>query len=95
MQQITKQVNRHMVLHDPVMVVATLEQDEQVAAAPELHHFISSTRRSSVNIFEFVKQRQSDPATKGFISKLQDHLLGRLLSHQFDGDGYGNFTDDD
>ena len=30
-----------------------------------------------------------------FIPKLQDHLLGRLLRRDFDGDTHGEFTDTD
>jgi hypothetical protein len=29
-----------------------------------------------------------------FICKLQDHLLGRILNLQFDGDTHGSFTDE-
>ncbi|KAJ3816221.1 hypothetical protein F5880DRAFT_1619609 [Lentinula raphanica] len=36
-----------------------------------------------------------DPAAKGFWPKLQDHLLGRLMKREFDGDIHENFTDED
>ncbi len=32
---------------------------------------------------------------QGFISKLQDHLLGRIRGHEFDGDTHTSFSDDE
>src|SRR5438270_12664897 len=39
--------------------------------------------------------RNSTAAFKKFLPKLQEHLLGRLLSRQFDGDMHEEFTDSD
>ncbi|KAJ3967322.1 hypothetical protein EV361DRAFT_871713 [Lentinula raphanica] len=36
-----------------------------------------------------------DPAAKHFWPKLQDHLLGRLMEREFDGDTHETFTDED
>ncbi|KAJ3768912.1 hypothetical protein FB446DRAFT_706633 [Lentinula raphanica] len=36
-----------------------------------------------------------DPAAKEFWPKLQDHLLGRLMNREFDGDTHESFTDED
>jgi hypothetical protein len=32
---------------------------------------------------------------QGFIRNLKDHLLGRLLGREYDGDAYGEFSDED
>jgi hypothetical protein len=37
----------------------------------------------------------STAAFKKFLPKLQEHLLGWLLSRQFDGDMHEEFTDSD
>jgi hypothetical protein len=39
--------------------------------------------------------RNSTAAFKNFLPKLQDHLLGRLIGREFDGDMHEEFTDSD
>ncbi|KAJ7353103.1 hypothetical protein DFH08DRAFT_59801 [Mycena albidolilacea] len=50
-------------------------------------------RRYPVDVYQFT--RRSDPATLRFESKLREHLLGRLLNRDFDGDTHETFTEDD
>jgi hypothetical protein len=60
-------------------------------------YHMSNSRNDPVNIYSFVRENQDDPAFKGFMPKLKDHILGRLLERDYEGDMYGNseFTDDE
>ncbi|KAJ7053674.1 hypothetical protein C8F01DRAFT_1329290 [Mycena amicta] len=73
-----------------------LQFDDPFAArVSDLHHSISSERRKPIDIFELSGPTQRDPALKDFVSKLKDHLLGRILGRDFDGDDHDDFTDND
>ncbi|KAJ3874470.1 hypothetical protein F5051DRAFT_443301 [Lentinula edodes] len=52
----------------------------------DVHHFMSNRRNHPVYLTPFLLQQHSDPAKKNFVSKLEDHLLGRLKEIPFDGD---------
>ncbi|KAG2051670.1 hypothetical protein BDR06DRAFT_983445 [Suillus hirtellus] len=45
---------------------------------PQDHYFIASSRNNPVSLFAFLQKHDNDPATKGFIPKLKDHILYRL-----------------
>ncbi|KAJ3809810.1 hypothetical protein F5876DRAFT_77388 [Lentinula aff. lateritia] len=52
--------------------------------------------KSSKNRYDLKSYTHSgDPAAKDFWPKLQDHLLGRLMQREFDGDTHEAFTNDD
>ncbi|KAJ4002008.1 hypothetical protein F5050DRAFT_1802587 [Lentinula boryana] len=55
----------------------------------------SKSHKSFHNLGSFVANRRNDPAARNFWPKLQDHFLGRLMSHEFDGDTHETFTDED
>ncbi|KAF9461194.1 hypothetical protein BDZ94DRAFT_826153 [Collybia nuda] len=97
LKQVAKQVNRRTALQDSVEVLRVMEKEELRGAAPELHHVVSNSRRNPINLFTFVGKHEggTDPAKKGFIRKLQDHLLGQLISRGFNGDAHKDFTDND
>ncbi|KIM71547.1 hypothetical protein PILCRDRAFT_16970 [Piloderma croceum F 1598] len=59
-----------------------------------MHHHISESRRHYQDAFVMCCKYPNDPATKDFIPKLKDHLLGRLLNREYDGDEEP-FTDTD
>ncbi|KAJ4467212.1 hypothetical protein C8J55DRAFT_565472 [Lentinula edodes] len=59
------------------------------------HHHIGISAKNKHNIGSFVKMHHNDPAAKSFYPKLQDHLLGRLMDHKFDGDTHESFSDTD
>ncbi|KAK7025783.1 hypothetical protein R3P38DRAFT_3316409 [Favolaschia claudopus] len=59
---------------------------------PSQHHHISSSRNNSIHLSSWLKQHKGDPATKNFLSKLQEHLLARLAHPDWTGDG-DEFTD--
>uniref|UniRef100_A0AAD5VJF2 C2H2-type domain-containing protein n=1 Tax=Leucocoprinus birnbaumii TaxID=56174 RepID=A0AAD5VJF2_9AGAR len=74
------------------------DQERREAQKPEYldkHHIISHSTDEPVNLFEFVRDNAADPAKKGFISKLKDHILGRLMNRKFDGDMHDEFTSAD
>ncbi|KAJ7220515.1 hypothetical protein GGX14DRAFT_354385 [Mycena pura] len=50
----------------------------------DVHHYISPSQNHRTNLYSFVNDK--DPAKEDFIPKLKDHLLGRLLHRDFDGD---------
>ncbi|KAJ3779376.1 hypothetical protein FB446DRAFT_796475 [Lentinula raphanica] len=78
--------------HHVGMELSTVEEDTRVS--PSAHHFISENTNHSVSLHSFLaNENRDDPAKKDFWPKLQDHLLGRLLKRDFDGDSYGSFTD--
>ncbi|KAI0069490.1 hypothetical protein K474DRAFT_1610373, partial [Panus rudis PR-1116 ss-1] len=45
---------------------------------PDMHHWISHSRHSPVNLRYWLRDNNSDPALKNFTAKLKDHILGRL-----------------
>ncbi|KAL6306020.1 hypothetical protein BKA93DRAFT_913438 [Sparassis latifolia] len=51
-----------------------------------MHHQISYSRNSPINLYAFTRQFGDDPCVKDFIPKLKDHLLTRLLHMNYDGD---------
>jgi len=53
---------------------------------PEYHHHISSARTFPVYLQAFILNNEGDPAVKGFYTKVQDHLLGRILHPDWSGD---------
>jgi hypothetical protein len=58
-------------------------------------YHMSNSRNDPVNIYSFVRNNQGDPAFEGFIPKLKDHILGCLLERNYEGDMYGEFTDEE
>ncbi|KAF8147208.1 hypothetical protein K438DRAFT_1989788 [Mycena galopus ATCC 62051] len=63
-------------------------------AGVDVHYCISNIRRRPVSLSSF-NPKNGDPAMKDFIPKLRDHLLGRLLHREFDGDSHDEFSADD
>ncbi|KAK7007536.1 hypothetical protein R3P38DRAFT_2644843, partial [Favolaschia claudopus] len=64
-------------------------------AVMDVHHAISNVRRSPLDLFRDFSPRKGDPAMADFLPKLQDHLLGRLLGRDFDGDSHDDFSAED
>ena len=60
-------------------------------------YHMSDNRNDPVSLYMFVHKNQDDSAFKAFIPKLKDHILGRLLGRDYEGDMYGDleFTDDE
>ncbi|KAF8150474.1 hypothetical protein K438DRAFT_1988433 [Mycena galopus ATCC 62051] len=52
----------------------------------EVHHHISPSRDNRLHLMTFLHDNEDDPAKKDFIPKLKNHLLGRLLQREYDGD---------
>ncbi|KAJ3825180.1 hypothetical protein F5880DRAFT_1611327 [Lentinula raphanica] len=99
---ITQILDRHP--HHVGMELSTVEEDMKIS--PDVHHFISENTNHPVFLHMLdsvgrtfqqhtflVNENRDDPAKQDFWPKLQDHLLGRLLKRDFDGDSYGPFTD--
>ncbi|KAJ3557032.1 hypothetical protein NP233_g11842 [Leucocoprinus birnbaumii] len=59
------------------------------------HHVVAPYNDCPINIFTFVRENSMDPAKKNFISKLKDHLLGRILGRDFDADMHEDFSEDE
>jgi hypothetical protein len=72
-----------------VSVKENIDQDSDL----DKRYDMSSSRNDPVNIYSFVRENQGDPAFSAFIPKLKDHILGRLLKREYEGDMYGDFTD--
>ncbi|RDB29364.1 hypothetical protein Hypma_014985 [Hypsizygus marmoreus] len=59
--------------------VDVAESEALPYTTPDLHHHISPSRNFPLPITRFLADNRDDPAVKGFLPKLQDHLLGRLM----------------
>ncbi|KAJ3804874.1 hypothetical protein F5876DRAFT_82487 [Lentinula aff. lateritia] len=57
------------------------------------HYHIGKSNKKRLDLKTYT--HSGDPAAKGFWTKLQDHILGRLMQHEFNGDTHETFTDDD
>ncbi|KAF7974699.1 hypothetical protein HWV62_11479 [Athelia sp. TMB] len=66
--------------------VSFSEDDTLPPTHPAMHHHISDSMRHYQDAFSFGKMYPGDPASKDFVPRLKDHLLGRLLGHQYNGD---------
>ncbi|KAJ7687114.1 hypothetical protein B0H17DRAFT_1203783 [Mycena rosella] len=54
---------------------------------PDQHHHISPSHNFSLHLSSWLGEHQGDPATDGFLPKLQEHILGRLAHPEWSGDG--------
>ncbi|KAH7927896.1 hypothetical protein BV22DRAFT_1006163 [Leucogyrophana mollusca] len=59
---------------------------------PELHHNLSDSPSTVINLAQFLREHQEDPSIKNFVPKLKDHLLSRLYDFEYNGDEH-HFTD--
>ncbi|KAF9032603.1 hypothetical protein BJ165DRAFT_1604790 [Panaeolus papilionaceus] len=50
------------------------------------HYQISVEMRNPIPIRLFLSENNDDPAVKDFLPRLRDHIFGRLLNQQYDGD---------
>ncbi|KAJ3778513.1 hypothetical protein FB446DRAFT_768429 [Lentinula raphanica] len=66
-----------------------LNTDESVTS----RYHVGKTNKKKTDIRTYTSS--GDPAAKDFWPKLQDHLLGRLMERDFDGDTHDSFTDED
>ncbi|KAF8952881.1 hypothetical protein BDZ97DRAFT_1604319, partial [Flammula alnicola] len=94
---IAKQVQRERLLHTlnernkvPLKnskPSATSKANEVLpATSPDAHHHISEEVRHKVPLAQWLGKNEDDPALKDFLPRLKDHLLSRLLGHEYDGD---------
>ncbi|KAF9532139.1 hypothetical protein CPB83DRAFT_832803 [Crepidotus variabilis] len=61
----------------------------------DMRYHISSSLNKPIKLSQLVTDGRGDPAYKDFMSKLRDHVLGRLLKRDFDGDTHESFSDAD
>ncbi|KAI0750001.1 hypothetical protein C8Q80DRAFT_1353357 [Daedaleopsis nitida] len=54
--------------------------EDVVGCSPELHYHIAESRRNPINISNWTFAHKGDPALKGFMLNLQNHILGRLAN---------------
>ncbi|KAK6985044.1 GLOBIN domain-containing protein [Favolaschia claudopus] len=62
--------------------------------SPREHYYISDSRRTYINLPQFMRKHKDDPAAKNFVLNLKAHLLARLLDLPNDGDEH-QFTADE
>ncbi|KAI0757776.1 hypothetical protein C8Q80DRAFT_1216250 [Daedaleopsis nitida] len=60
-----------------------------VQTSPLVHHVISDSKRTPINVYSWVDDHEDDPAVKNFISRLYEHLATRI----FDGTMYSERDD--
>ncbi|KAJ7676829.1 hypothetical protein DFH06DRAFT_1428694 [Mycena polygramma] len=71
------------------------DDDPLGATPPDVHHHMSLARRKPFDMYNDLNSLTGDPATVNFIPKLKEHILGRLLNRDFDGDTHEEFTHED
>ncbi|KIO30648.1 hypothetical protein M407DRAFT_20363 [Tulasnella calospora MUT 4182] len=62
--------------------------------SPEQHYQMAKSVKYKIHIGDMVNTHPEEPALKGFIPALKDHILGRLGNRPFDGEE-GEFTDEE
>ncbi|KAJ7635897.1 hypothetical protein B0H17DRAFT_872696, partial [Mycena rosella] len=62
------------------------QNDELPRTPPRLHHHISESKRTPLDVYGFPALMAGDPAVEGFLPKLRSHLLSRILKLPYDGD---------
>ncbi|KAJ7246854.1 hypothetical protein B0H12DRAFT_1203237 [Mycena haematopus] len=73
--------------------VAYGDDDPLGVTPPNIHHHTSRARRQPLDMYnDFTSTASEDPAMVNFVPKLKDHVLGRMLKREFDGDTHGEFT---
>jgi hypothetical protein len=98
-------------LHSHIKQKTTNQEDNQPDGDSELRYYISPSKNCPQDIFGTLRNNRGDPAyhvhfpndafvtiltaSKKFLPKLQDHLLGRLIGREFDADMHEEFTDSD
>ncbi|KAI3997994.1 hypothetical protein K525DRAFT_275768 [Schizophyllum commune Loenen D] len=70
------------------------ELEELKDAPVDKPYVIAKSRKHWFDMLGFGEEAESDPARVCFVRKLREHLLGRRLNLQFDGDDY-DFTSED
>ncbi|KAK0421714.1 hypothetical protein EV421DRAFT_1724714 [Armillaria borealis] len=80
-EQRRRHFRRQLGMHgtESVYPIKGSKKDSRKSGCAELHHIISESRRYRHDIISFVHQNSQDPAKT-------NHLLTRLLGHDFDGD---------
>jgi len=96
----TKQIGQHIRQVERAQKRAKMETinlniDDTMEQDLDVRYQLSNSRKHPVNIYTYICGNQHDPAFKGFIPKLKDHLLGRLLNQGYTGNMYGEFTEEE
>src|SRR6266853_1398474 len=81
----TKQIGQHIRRLERAQKRAETEHvnlniDDTMEQDLDIRYQLSNSRKHPVNIYTYICENQHDPAFKGFIPKLKDHLLGRMLN---------------
>ncbi|TFK84678.1 hypothetical protein K466DRAFT_496115, partial [Polyporus arcularius HHB13444] len=58
--------------------------DVQPPTPPAVHYEVSASQRAPVNVYAFVEKNSGDPVAKGYLPRLRDHLLRRVLDSDQD-----------
>ncbi|KAL1712617.1 hypothetical protein EV715DRAFT_267796 [Schizophyllum commune] len=70
------------------------ERQELANTPPDKPYSIAKTRNERFDMRAFIAEHHDDPACNRFVDNLKDHLLGRRLHREFDGDDY-DFNEED
>ncbi|KAJ7678394.1 hypothetical protein B0H17DRAFT_1206848 [Mycena rosella] len=71
---------------NPIVETLQPQDDELPRTHPCLHHHISESKRTPLDVYGFPALMAGDPAVEGFLPKLRSHLLSRILKLLYDGD---------
>ncbi|KAF5319789.1 hypothetical protein D9611_012833 [Ephemerocybe angulata] len=61
----------------------------------DLKYYVSASQNHPVDLATLIQSNHDDPLFENFLPKLQDHILGRCIGRDFDGDNHDDFTDEE
>ncbi|KAG2336702.1 hypothetical protein BDR05DRAFT_896368 [Suillus weaverae] len=81
------QTRRHIATDATEMPFLRFEDSERLPHTdPRVHYHISNGARHFLSISQWLRKNDGDPAFTEFLPRLKDHILARLLGHDYDGD---------
>ncbi|KAG1883124.1 hypothetical protein F4604DRAFT_1576295 [Suillus subluteus] len=72
--------------HDALLHIPFKASEPLAYSDPTSHYHISNGTRYHLNLPQWLQKHGNDPALDNFLPWLKDHLLSRILGHQYDGD---------
>ncbi|KIM55155.1 hypothetical protein SCLCIDRAFT_30580 [Scleroderma citrinum Foug A] len=80
--------------HTSQELAAEVISPDGIKSLSDLHHVMCALPCNTFNLASFLRENQSDPAVKNFVTKLKDHLLSRLYGYEYDSDEH-SFTEEE
>ncbi|KIO27586.1 hypothetical protein M407DRAFT_23129 [Tulasnella calospora MUT 4182] len=86
-QRITENVRKLGVdVGKKMQIINRLESTPLPPTQPALHYQIAETSKHWIHLGSLIQENPNEPALRGFLADLKNHLLGRLHNRPFDGE---------